>query len=92
MKSASGWLLTRICEEMHGQQNIKFSDTPRLCYRDQSLNVLHSNNLCLLRTLQHTKKEKLLTRHQIVIYIYIFPTQILLLIIQTRSRIKLMST
>jgi hypothetical protein len=22
-KSASGWLLTRICDEMHGQQNIK---------------------------------------------------------------------
>ena len=24
MKSASGWLLTKICDEMHGQQNIKF--------------------------------------------------------------------
>jgi predicted transposase YbfD/YdcC len=23
MKNASGWLLTRICDKMHGQQNIK---------------------------------------------------------------------
>jgi len=42
---------------MHGQQNIKFSDTPRLFYRDQSLNGLHSNNVCVLPTLQPRKKQ-----------------------------------
>jgi len=35
MKSASGWLLTRICEEMLGQQNVKYK-TYAACYGHES--------------------------------------------------------
>ena len=31
-KNASGWLLTRICDEIHGQQNIKKCSTFIYCY------------------------------------------------------------